>query len=135
MRGGARGTGPQDGVAGVVRTRPGAADTPGADLDGLRRRGDLPFLRDQLADGESPVDVGAEDGLDLIQRPAFQDGGRSEADLLGGLEQHKDVPVGRLAREKMRRADGPRRVDVMPAGVHHPVVFRCPIEAGLFVDR
>ena len=79
--------------------------------------------------------VSADAASDPSERAALQHGGRAFAGLLGRLQHDEHVAGGGRGGEKMRRADRPRRMDVMATGVHHPRVDRREGKPGGLLNR
>ena len=112
-----------DRVRGLVRPGavPAAADE--LDLEGVRRRRERPLLRHDLAHGEAPVHMRAEDRGHAVERSRLEHRLRPPAGLLGRLQHDQHVARGGAGRQEMRRAHDPGRVDVVAAGVHHARVL------------
>ena len=88
-----------------------------------------PSSRDDLPDLEPPIDVAAEDRRDAVERAALENRERAVARLFRRLKHHEHVAVAGALEQQPRGADGPRRVDVVPARVHDARHLRTRTEA------
>jgi hypothetical protein len=92
-------------------------------------------LRNDFANREPSIDVRTEDGANAVKRTAREYRAGPLADFFCRLQHNPHITFGGVAREKECGADGPRRVDVVAAGVHHTQCLRGEIESGGFGDR
>jgi hypothetical protein len=106
-------------VARFVRTSRVRSDADELDLEGIRGCGERPFVGHHLPDIESSVHVAAENRRDTVEGAALENGERALPHFLGRLEDNEHVAFGRLLHQQRRRADRPRRMNVVTARMHH----------------
>lgn len=103
-------------------------------------RGQRPDPQTHLADVEGGFTVQGVDGVDAVEPALVDDDARpSGNDLLGRLEHQPHPDPGAIQlldvlRQRESGAERSRHVDVVPAGVGHPVDDRRPVEVGAFDD-
>jgi len=89
------------------------------DLEHVRRRCERTLVRHHLTDFEATIDVTAKNRRDASEHPGLEDRQRAPSRLFSRLENYEDVAFRRSRRQQRRRSHRPRRVHVVPAGMHH----------------
>ena len=106
------------------------------DLEHVRRRRERPVVGDDLADGEAPIHVPAEDRAHVVERAALEHRRRAMPRLLRRLEH--DEHVARRPAARASRAAAPTAhvaCTSCPQACITPVVTRRERQARRLLDR
>src|SRR6185437_1781448 len=113
-----------DGIARLVRTRTVRAGSGECDAKGIRGCGERALLRDDLPHLEPAIDVATEDRAHRVEHTGREDGARAFTNFLRRLKDYQHVTTRGRLEQQARRGNGPARVHVVAARVHHAVVTR-----------
>jgi hypothetical protein len=106
-------------VRGFVRPRAMCAGADQLYVERVGRGGERPGFGHHLSHLEAAVHVRAEDGGRVVESARLQDHQRAGAGLFGRLQHHDHVARRGLRRQQVRGSNGPRRVHIVSASVHH----------------